>query len=95
MHFLFVDELVIDELVLSGTIQGINITEDLVLKSSDQQQLVGGLKSFTGPLVSESLHVSNELNGQNPIQLCQTNLPPQSLKWIVYGNFFLFTIFRL
>ena len=81
--------MIIDELILRGTIQGLNITGDLVLKSSDQPQSVGGLKSFTAPLVSESLHVSNELNGQDPVQLCQKELPLQSLKWLIYGSIIL------
>jgi hypothetical protein len=36
--------------------------------------------------VSESLSVVKDLNGVDPKQVCQKPIPPQTSKWIVYGN---------
>lgn len=85
--FLFSGHIIIDNLDVGGLIQGHNITEDLILKDTDQlHRSLTGVKSFSGPLVSESFHVTNELNGIDPHEVCQTAIPPQNSKWVVFGN---------
>jgi hypothetical protein len=71
---------------VEGLIQGHNVTEELVLKDSDVHRTISGVKSFAGPLVSDSLRVVKDLNGVDPKQVCQNPIPPQTSKWIVYGN---------
>ena len=74
-------------MTLGGLIQGQNITEDLILKDTDHShRSITGVKSFSGPLVSESFRVTHDLNGVNPKEVCQTSIPPQNSKWVVFGN---------
>ncbi len=80
------DHIIIDDLKVEGLIQGHNVTEELVLKDSHDHRTISGVKTFAGPLVSESLRVVKDLNGVDPKQVCQKPIPPQTSKWIVYGN---------
>lgn len=81
------EHVVVDDLILEGLLQGYNITEDLVLKhSDDKHRSIKGVKSFSGPLVSESLHVAKTLNNLDPKDICKTPVPEQNSKWIVYGT---------
>ena len=87
------DHIIVDDLILGGLIRGVNVTRDLVLKDGSQQhQRITGTKSFSGQLVSESFHVSDKLNNVNPREVCQTSIPPQTSKWIVYGKAIFFVI---
>lgn len=86
----FVDHLVVDNLVVGGLVQGVNVSSDLVLKSSNESvQTITGKKSFTAPLTSESLTIHHELNGHDPDIACNLNVPPQSSDWIIYGKLIL------
>ncbi|XP_057379728.1 uncharacterized protein LOC130702079 [Daphnia carinata] len=79
--------LVIDNLVVGGFIQGHNVTKELVRKHSGKdRQPILGLKSFSGPLVSDSLRVVKDINGVDPKHVCETPIPPQTSNWIVFGN---------
>ena len=80
------DHIIIDDLKVEGLIQGHNVTREMFLKDSHDHRTISGVKSFAGPLVSESLSVVKDLNGVDPKQVCQKPIPPQTSKWIVYGN---------
>jgi hypothetical protein len=87
------DHIVTDDLKIEGLIQGHNVTKELFLKNSDDRRTITGVKSFSGPLVSDSLRVVKDLNGVDPKQVCQKPIPPQPSNWIVYGNIVNFQIF--
>ncbi|KAI9558066.1 hypothetical protein GHT06_014819 [Daphnia sinensis] len=81
------DHLVIDDLAVEGFIQGHNVTKELVRKhSGKERQPILGLKSFSGPLVSESFRVVKDINGVDPKRVCETPIPPQTSNWVVFGN---------
>lgn len=79
--------MVVDNLVVDGLVQGINVSDDLVLKSSDEPvQVITGHKTFAAPLTSGSLEIEKKLNGQKPEIACHSNVPPQSSNWVIYGE---------
>lgn len=85
--FLFPGHLVIDDLLVEGFIQGHNVTEELIRKHSGKdRQSILGLKSFSGPLVSDSFRVVKDINGFDPKRVCETPIPPQTSNWVVFGN---------
>ena len=82
---LFLDKIIVENLLLEGTIQGIR-PDDLVLRSASDRPRITGRKVFTSPLTSFSLQVRSHLNGQDPTVLCNVTVPPQSSIWHVMGN---------
>ncbi|KZS11248.1 putative Closca [Daphnia magna] len=88
-HFSSIEfgHLVIDDLLVEGFIQGHNVTEELIRKHSGKdRQSILGLKSFSGPLVSDSFRVVKDINGFDPKRVCETPIPPQTSNWVVFGN---------
>lgn len=81
------DHVIVDNLLVDGLVQGLDVSRDLVLKSSQQlTQHIRGHKLFAAPLTSAFLEISHELNGEKPDIACHSKVPPQNSQWVVYGE---------
>lgn len=78
-----------DSIILGGKLSGIRFPEDLILRTSDQIQVVESFMKFGADVsVHKNIEVIKNINGINLARMCELLSPqPESIYGlIVYGT---------